>query len=57
MAHKYKCRECGCYLDPNEMPVCNECRELIRLWREQKKIVFGTPRPKADYERSVRTGA
>ena len=45
MAHKYKCRECGCLLDPDEMPVCDECRELLEKWQEQRKHVFGTPRP------------
>lgn len=27
MGWNYKCRECGCYIDPGEGGLCDECRE------------------------------
>lgn len=30
MAWNYKCDSCGCYLDPDEGLLCEECRARIR---------------------------
>ena len=30
MAWKYRCDSCGCYLDPGEGLLCEECRQKIR---------------------------
>ena len=27
MMHPYRCDSCGCYLDPGEGHVCDECQE------------------------------
>lgn len=32
MAWKYRCDSCGCYLDPGEGLLCEECRQKIREW-------------------------
>lgn len=29
MKNWYKCDSCGCYLDPNEGLLCDECRKLM----------------------------
>lgn len=31
MKHKYRCDSCGCYLDPGEGLLCDECREKIKM--------------------------
>ena len=31
MKHSYRCDACGCYLDPGEGLLCDECREKTRL--------------------------
>lgn len=36
----YKCDSCGCYLDPGEGLLCEECREKTRkMVKESRKIV------------------
>ena len=30
MAWNYRCDSCGCYLDPGEGLLCEECRQKIR---------------------------
>lgn len=30
MKHSYRCDACGCYLDPGEGLLCDECREKTR---------------------------
>lgn len=27
--NRYRCEECGCYLDPGEGRLCEECREML----------------------------
>lgn len=29
MMHSYRCDSCGCYLDPGEGLLCDECRERM----------------------------
>ena len=31
MKHGYRCDACGCYLDPGEGLLCDECREKTRI--------------------------
>ena len=31
MKHQYRCDSCGCYLDPGEGLLCDECREMVRI--------------------------
>ena len=31
MKHCYRCDSCGCYLDPGEGLLCDECRRLTRM--------------------------
>ena len=31
MKYSYRCDACGCYLDPGEGLLCDECREKTRL--------------------------
>ena len=31
MKHQYRCDSCGCYLDPGEGLLCDECREMVRM--------------------------
>ena len=31
MKHSYRCDACGCYLDPDEGLLCEECREKTRI--------------------------
>ena len=31
MKHSYRCDSCGCYLDPGEGLLCDECREKTRI--------------------------
>lgn len=30
MKNRYRCDSCGCYLDPGEGMLCDECREETR---------------------------
>lgn len=30
MKNRYRCDTCGCYLDPGEGLLCDECRDKIR---------------------------
>lgn len=30
MKHQYRCDSCGCYLDPGEGLLCDECRYRVR---------------------------
>lgn len=36
---QYRCDECGCYLDPAEYRLCDECREKIRSRRQVARRV------------------
>ena len=41
--NRYRCDECGCYLDPGEGRLCEECLELKKrraLRRKQSLGVF-----------------
>lgn len=38
MAHNYRCRRCGCTLDPAEMPICEECQEEMKQEEEQRRF-------------------
>lgn len=35
----YRCDSCGCYLDPNEGSLCDECREEIERRSRKAKAV------------------
>lgn len=37
MAWNYKCDSCGCYLDPDEGLLCEECRARIRERTKKRK--------------------
>ena len=37
MAWNYKCDSCGCYLDPCEGLLCEECRDRIREKTKKRK--------------------
>lgn len=37
MAYKYYCKKCGCRLDPNEVPYCEECIEEMEQEAEQRR--------------------
>ena len=30
MKHQYRCDSCGCYLDPGEGLLCDECSDRVR---------------------------
>lgn len=30
MKHQYRCDSCGCYLDPGEGLLCDECLDRVR---------------------------
>lgn len=39
MRYSYRCDSCGCYLDPGEGNVCEECQEKSRKRsQEQRRI-------------------
>ena len=38
MAYKYRCKRCGCSLDPKEMPYCEDCVEEMEQEAEQRKL-------------------
>lgn len=38
MAYKYRCKRCGCFLDPKEMPYCSDCVEEMEQEAEQRKL-------------------
>lgn len=42
MRYSYRCDSCGCYLDPGEGNVCEECLEQQRKDEEQRKHCFIT---------------
>lgn len=42
MAYNYRCQLCNCRLDPNEGRICDECREILELLEEEKKLCFAT---------------
>lgn len=37
--HSYRCDSCGCYLDPGEGLLCDECREQMRERVQQSKKI------------------
>lgn len=39
MMHSYRCDSCGCYLDPGEGLLCDECREQMRERVQQSKKI------------------
>ncbi len=47
MRNRYRCDECGCYLDPGEGRLCDECRDRERI----------RARHAEEYRRAVREGA
>lgn len=41
--NRYRCSECGCYLDPGEGRLCEECLELKKsraLRMKQSLVIF-----------------
>ena len=40
MKNRYRCDSCGCYLDPGEGLLCDECREEARH-RIRKMRAYG----------------
>ena len=42
MKYKYRCKACGCPLDPGEGRLCGECLEQQRKDEEQRKHCFIT---------------
>lgn len=36
--YEYRCESCGCYLDPEEGRVCEEC---LSKERKKPKVMFG----------------
>lgn len=37
----YRCDMCGCYLDPGEGRICEECREKSKRRKREKQELFG----------------
>lgn len=37
--HSYRCDSCGCYLDPGEGLLCDECREQMRERVQQSEKI------------------
>lgn len=39
MSYGYRCDSCGCYLDPGEGLLCDECRERMHKRVQQSKRI------------------
>ena len=40
--HPYHCDSCGCYLDPGEGHICNECQQQETERRERRRSAQDT---------------
>ena len=40
--HPYHCDSCGCYLDPGEGHICNECQQQETERRERRRCAQDT---------------
>ena len=40
--HPYHCDSCGCYLDPGEGHICNECQQPETERRERRRSAQDT---------------
>ncbi|WP_417039718.1 hypothetical protein [Clostridium porci] len=39
MSYPYRCDSCGCYLDPGEARVCDECQQREMQRRERRRSI------------------
>lgn len=41
MMHPYRCDSCGCYLDPGEGSICDECQQRETEQMERRRSMQG----------------